>query len=295
MSSVPVIGHIGYSGLVGKSILTNLLEHHKAGKVRLVVLYREGSDLSQIPDDVEKRLVQLDDSGAEQNKKAVEGLEVLLSTVGAAGLKAQTYLIDALEGSKALKTFVHSDFGTNWSAKELEAPGLAVIKVKEHVVEHAEKKGVPITNIRVGAFDVYVFKFQAGGTDIKGNKQQIFRNSLKNPLRITSIPYLGYATAQLLLKPQQLVNQTIQLYDFSPTGQDFVDALTKINGSQAVITHYSEEQYQADLKAGPGQAIGAAIKAKWGDDNWGPDGVPDIEGWKSKSFEELAKEWAAQV
>ncbi|KAK6902861.1 hypothetical protein I203_108121 [Kwoniella mangroviensis CBS 8507] len=297
MSSQPVIGFLGYTGLVGSHILPHLLEYHKQGQIKLIILHRKGSDTSKIPDDVEKRSIDLSEGGKEINKKAVEGLQVVLSTVSGEGLESQIYLVDALEGSTTLKSFVHSDFGTNWTAKELkEAPGLSIIGVKEEVVEHAEKKNVPLTHVRVGAFDLFVFKFQAGGTDVKGNVVQVFRDSLKNPLRITSLPFLGQATAQLLLHPDEIANKTYQVYDHEPTGQDFVDALTKLYGSKPEITHYTEEEYQKAIQVPGTSAILAAIKAKWGDDNWGATSPrPEVKGWKSVSFEELTTEWAKQL
>ncbi|OCF71933.1 hypothetical protein I204_07196 [Kwoniella mangroviensis CBS 8886] len=247
-------------------------------------LHNHFSDTSKIPDDVEKRSIDLSEGGKEINKKAVEGLQVVLSTV-------------SVEGSTTLKSFVHSDFGTNWTAKELkEAPGLSIIGVKAEVVEHAEKKNVPLTHVRVGAFDLFVFKFQAGGTDVKGNVIQVFRDSLKNPLRITSLPFLGQATAQLLLHPDEIANKTYQVYDHEPTGQDFVDVLTKLYGSKPEITHYTEEEYQKAIQVPGTSAILAAIKAKWGDDNWGATSPrPEVKGWKSVSFEELTTEWAKQL
>ncbi|WRT67071.1 uncharacterized protein IL334_004037 [Kwoniella shivajii] len=286
-----VVGFVGSAGTVGKSTLPYLLEQDKAGKIKLVILHREGSDLSKIPQEVEKRVVQLDENGSEQNKAAVEGLEVLLSTIGGAGIKSQIYLVDALEGSKTLKSFIHSDFGTNWTAKELEAPGLSIIKVKEEVVKRAEEKKVPLTHIRTGAFDVYFFNYNLAGTDIKKNVVQVFRDSLKYGIPITSLSFLGYATTQLILKPAELPNQILQVYDFDPTGQEIIDVLTKLNGKAPEITHYTEEEYQKELLTPGTGAIVAAIKAKWGSNNFGPSEKPKIDGWKGQSFEELTKSY----
>ncbi|WVW83155.1 hypothetical protein I302_105173 [Kwoniella bestiolae CBS 10118] len=296
MSSPTVIGFLGFTGLVGSSILPHLLEFNEQGKIKLIILHREGSDLSKIPEGIDKRLIDLSENGKDLNKKAVEGLEVVLSTVSGEALKAQTYLVDALEGSPTLKSFVHSDFGTNWTPKELEAPGLTIIGVKEEVVKHAEEKGVPLTHVRVGAFDVYVFKFRAAGTDLQTNVVQEFRNSLKNPLRITSIPFLGYATAQLLLFPDSLAGQTYQVYDYQPTGQELIDVLTKLNGSKPQITQFTEKEYQEGIKVPGVGAILSAIKAKWGDDNWGPErNLPEFKDWQTKSLEEFVGDWKAKL
>ncbi|WVQ98679.1 hypothetical protein IAU59_005810 [Kwoniella sp. CBS 9459] len=283
----PVVALLGYSGTVGSSLLPELLEQNKQGNIKLVVLYREGSDVSKIPSDVEKREVQLDEAGLEKNKKAVEGVEVVVSSVGAPGILSQNYLIDALAGSSSLKTFVHSDFGTNWTEEELKIPQLKGITVKEEVVKHAKDKNVPLTNIRVGLFDLFFFKFKAAGTDVFENKVEIYKNALKAPLRLTTLQFLGYAVAQLVTKPDTLPHQTIQLYDLDPTGQHIIDTLTKIHGKPTEIVPFTDDDYQKGID-GP-FAIGAALKDKWGSDRWGASDRPEIKGWEYKSFEEHVK------
>ncbi|WWC61187.1 uncharacterized protein I303_103767 [Kwoniella dejecticola CBS 10117] len=292
-TTVPTIGFLGYSGLVGKHILPELIKQHDLGTLDLVILHREASDLSLIPDHIERRTITLDAADLEKNREIVGDLDVVLSAVGAAGFEDQTHLIDALEGSKRLKTFIHSDFGVNFTSEELQTPGLKIVQIKETIIGYAKEKGVPLTSVRTGIFDLLVFMFFAAGTDIKNNKQLMFRDSLKNPLRITTLPYLGYAVAQLLTRPDQFTNQTVQLYDFAPSGQELVDALTDIkNRGPAEMTPYAEEDYQQDLKGDIKTAIRAAFRAKWGDDQWGASDVPPIQGWESQSLVDLIRSYA---
>ncbi|WWD15959.1 hypothetical protein CI109_100383 [Kwoniella shandongensis] len=288
----PTVGLYGFTGTVGSAILPALVKVHQEGKIKLVILHRESTDLSKLPKDakLETRVVDLSDAGKEKNKAAVKDLNVVVSTVGAPGLKSQIYIVEALAGSSALKTFIPSDYGANWTEEELKAPGLAGIGVKEEVVKKAKELGVPLTEVRTGLFGLFFFAYKAVGTDVKGNTVQKFRNSLKNPLRLTTLPYLGYAIATLASDESgysKIANQVLQVYDVTVPGQEIVDTLTKLNGNAPEITEYSEQQYQEDLK-GPG-AVVAALKAKWGDGAWGPSGSL-IEGWKPKSFEELARE-----
>ncbi|OCF36541.1 hypothetical protein I317_00718 [Kwoniella heveanensis CBS 569] len=280
----PIVALLGFTGTVGSHLLPELIEQNKQGNIRLIVLYREGSDLNKIPSDVEKREVQLDEAGLEKNKKAIEGVEVVVSSVGAPGILSQNYLVDALAGSPSLKTFIHSDFGTNWTEEELKIPQLKSITVKEDVVAHAKEKGVPLTHIRVGLFDLFFFKFKAAGTDIVDNKVSIYKQALTAPLRLTTLKFLGYAVAQLVTKPDTLPNQTFQVFDLTPTGQDIVDTLTKIHGKPAQIVQYTDEDYHKGITEG--FAIGAALQDKWGSDRWGASDRPEIKGWEYKSFEE---------
>ncbi|WVF72249.1 hypothetical protein IAT40_007061 [Kwoniella sp. CBS 6097] len=283
----PIVAHLGYTGTVGSHLLAELIEQNKQGNIKLIVLYREGSDLSKIPSNVERREVQLDEAGLEKNKKAIEGVEVVVSSVGAPGILSQNHLVDALAGSPSLKTFIHSDFGTNWTEEELKIPQLKSITVKEEVVEHAKEKGVPLTNIRVGLFDLFFFKFKAAGTDIVENKVEIYKNALKAPLRLTTLKFLGYAVAQLVTKPDNLPNQTIQVFDLEPTGQDIIDTLTKIHGKPTEIIKFTDDDYHKGITEG--FAIGAALKNKWGSDRWGASERPEIKGWEYKSFEDHVK------
>ncbi|WVR05125.1 hypothetical protein IAU60_002137 [Kwoniella sp. DSM 27419] len=284
MTSVALIGH---NGTVGEAVLPELVKAHEAGSIKLVVLHRESSDTSSLPDSVEKRVVQLDDAGLEINRAALKGVEVLLSTVGPSGLLPQNYLIDASVGSPTLKTFAHSDFGANWTPEELAYSGMKVITVKEQVVQHAKEKGVPLTHFRAGLFDRFFFQYNALATDIKENKFQTFRDNLQHPLRISTLAYIGYAVAHLAASPAKIANATIQLYDVAPTGQEIVDTLTKVHGKATTIDSYSEEQFKQDIEGSA--AIPAALKGKWGDNTWGEGNRPQIEGWTDKSFEELVK------
>ncbi|WWC90088.1 uncharacterized protein L201_005021 [Kwoniella dendrophila CBS 6074] len=283
------VGFLGFTGKVGSSVLPNLIELNKQNKIKLILLHRQGSDLSKIAEteNIEKRIIKLDENGLEINKKAIENLDIVVSTVGTTGFRAQIHLIDSLENSKSLKTFIHSDFGTNWTEDELQAPGLKMIKIKEDIVDYAKSKKVPLTSIRVGVLDEFFYKYPASGTYLPGNTVQVFRNSLKNKIRVTSIPFLGYAIAQLTINPISIANQITQLYDFNVSGEEIIQAWTNIqNGIKPEITYYTEDQYQKDLQVIGGFAIIAAVRAKWGDDNWGPSDQPKIDGWKLKTFEQ---------
>ncbi|WVQ79531.1 hypothetical protein IAT38_001630 [Cryptococcus sp. DSM 104549] len=284
------VGLIGSNGIVGSNFLPYLATAHKEGKIKLTVLHREGSDLSKVPEGVEKRVLDLD--GGKADKSVVGDLEVVISAISGKAIKSQIPLIDLLAGSKVLKTFIHSDFGTTWTDEELKIPALSSIKEKEEVVAHAKKQNVPLTTIRNGLFDLFFFTYKGLGTDVKANKVREFRNSLKNPVHITTLSYLSYAVTQLVSTPSHLSSlpgSTVLLVDYTPTGQDFVSVLTKLHGKPTEITQFTEEEYKEGLKGD--FAIPTAIAGKWGDNNWGDEKIFEgIEGWKKPSLEELVKQ-----
>ncbi|KAK8869766.1 hypothetical protein IAR55_000334 [Kwoniella newhampshirensis] len=287
----PTVGFFGTTGTVGSALLPELVKANKDGKIKLVILHRESTDLSKLPKELETRVLDLSEAGLEKNKAALKDFDVVVSSVGAPGIDSQNYIVEALVGSANLKTFIPSDFGTNWTEKELEAPGLADIKQKLAVVSKAKSLGVPITQIRVGLFDQFFFAYKAVGVDVQGNTIQKFRNNIQAPFRITTLAYLAYAVAKFVGDEStltKLANETVVLYDYTPTGQEIVDTLTKIHGKPTEISEYPENQYQEDLQ-GP-YAIGAALKAQWGNNSWGATAT-EVEGWQTKSYEELFRQW----
>ncbi|ODN73180.1 hypothetical protein L202_07741 [Cryptococcus amylolentus CBS 6039] len=293
MSPVTV-GLLGPTGTVGGALFKSLYEAHKKGDVKLVVLHRSGSDTSKLPSDVDKRVVDLEESKVDAIKDATKDFEVVISAVGSAGLKSQIYLVQALAGSSSLKTFFPSDFGAVWNEKERAVPALSVFGIKEEVVAKAKELKVPVTEVKVGLFDKFFFAYKALGSDVKSNKVQYFRKSLDNKIHITSLAYLGHAVTQLITTPSslsELGNTQPHLYDLTPTGNEIASAFEKINGSAPQKYELKEEEYEERLKALPG-AITAAIFRKWGEDDWGDLPKTEVEGWKEEKFEDVAKAWA---
>ncbi|WVW83151.1 hypothetical protein I302_105169 [Kwoniella bestiolae CBS 10118] len=286
------IGLLGFSGRVGSALIGPLLEAHRDGKINLIILHRVTSDLSKIPFEVavEKRVVELIEAGMEGLINAVEVLDVLISTISGPGFTSQKYLVDALASSKRLKTFIPSDFGVSWTEEESSNPVLPFIKLKTQVVHRALELGIPVTNVRLPLFDELVLGYGKLGMDVKKNKVEVYRNSLINPLRITTLPYLAYALTQLIQSPSLIANRTITLYDHSPTGKEIIDVLTKIHGYPTEVTEYTEERYEADLGE-MRAAIGAAAWKRWGDGVWGEEEKVEVDGWHGESFEELVRKY----
>ncbi|WVQ74178.1 hypothetical protein IAR50_003772 [Cryptococcus sp. DSM 104548] len=291
------VGLLGHTGTVGSALFTPLYEAHKKGDLKLVILHRPSSDISKVPSDVDKRVVELEESKVDAIKDATKDLEVVISAVGSGGLKSQIYLVKALAGSSSLKAFFPSDFGADWNEKERSVPALSVFGIKEEVVAKAKELKVPVTEVKVGLFDLFFFAYKALGTDVKANKVQYFRKSLENPVHITSLAYLGHAVTQLITSSSSLAklgNSKPHLYDLTPTGNEVAAALEKVNGSAPEKVELTEEQYQENLKVLPG-AIGAALFRKWGDGDWGDLQKTEVEGWKEENIDDVVKVWAKKV
>ncbi|KIR77072.1 hypothetical protein I305_06046 [Cryptococcus gattii E566] len=280
----PIVALLGHNGTVGSNLLPYLINAHTKGSLKLVILYRPSSDLSKIPSDegIEKRVIELKDGETENIRVTVKDLE--FKTI---------YLVEALQGSSALKAFIPSDFGVPWDKQEIEIPGLEAPKAKERVAEKAKELKVPITEIKVGLFDLFFFGYKVLGVDVKSNKVQYFHQSLKNPLHLTSLAYLGHAVTELVTDIHQLAQlpgTTPNIYDFVSTGQEIVDVLTKIHDKPTEQIEVSDKDNEEQLQGS--RAIGAAIFKKWGDNNWGDIPKTEVDGWIGKEFADVVKEWA---
>lgn len=76
----PIVALIGHNGTVGENILPYLVEAHKKGSIKLVILHRPNSDLSKIPSDagIEKRIIELEEGKINTIKAVVKDLEVVM-------------------------------------------------------------------------------------------------------------------------------------------------------------------------------------------------------------------------
>ncbi|OCF34911.1 hypothetical protein I317_05160 [Kwoniella heveanensis CBS 569] len=290
------VGLLAHTGQVGVHFLHSLVKEHDKGNVKLVVLHRDGSDLSSVPKDVETRVVQLDEHGKAKNQKAVEGLDVVLTAVPREGWLAQTHLIEVLSESPTIKLLVPSGFDLDWENEGPDAPAADAMEIKKQVFARAKELGVPTVNILAGLFDNYVFDphWEIVNTDVQGNNITFFRDAQHQPIHLTTLPYFGYAVTQLIQKPASLDGKVFQLYDLAPTGQDIVDILTKCHGSPTHINHYTEEEYKRAITERK-DMLKAGVHRKWGDGDWGPSERLVVDGWQGLTIEQLIYDWVSKV
>jgi len=75
---MPTVALHGHNGNVGSATLSHLIKAHRSGKIKLVMLHRASSDLSTVPSDVEKRVIDLESGDLATNQKAVAGLNIVM-------------------------------------------------------------------------------------------------------------------------------------------------------------------------------------------------------------------------
>lgn len=76
--SPTTIGVLGHTGRIGSQVVKHLIKYHQQGKIRLVILHRPSSNISNLPEDVETRVIKLDKDEPEKHFEAVKGLNVVM-------------------------------------------------------------------------------------------------------------------------------------------------------------------------------------------------------------------------
>jgi hypothetical protein len=145
------------------------------------------------------------------------------------------------------------------------------------------------------------------GISPKANKVEVFRHSRTNPSPISyvppitqltsftdnrrTIPFVGAAVAQLAVtRSNDIANKNFDAIEYEATGDDFIQAFTKVHGSTTEVVELSEADWKTQLEAGGLTSLGGGYKRKWGDGDftWIGEKVK-VEGWESKSLEATAK------
>lgn len=72
------VGVLGHTGRIGSQVVKHLVEYHKQGKIRLVILHRPSSNISNLPEDVETRVLNLDKDEPDKHFEAIKGLQVVM-------------------------------------------------------------------------------------------------------------------------------------------------------------------------------------------------------------------------
>lgn len=167
----PTIAIIGHNGNVGKKVVPHLIKAHGAGKIKLIVLHRPSSAIDSIPEEVERRVIK--DTDNESLQEVVKGINVMLSvqlglnwtypltlrsTIGPEGYALQQSLLEALQTSPDIITFIPAHFGAVWTEEMLQKPMVRAFHGSyDHLYSSAKEYGISLTQIRAGLFLPYTF------------------------------------------------------------------------------------------------------------------------------------------
>lgn len=76
--SLTTIGILGHTGRVGSQITKNLIAYQTQGLIRVIILHRPGSRISDLPPEVETRVIELEKDVPEDHFTAIKDLNVVM-------------------------------------------------------------------------------------------------------------------------------------------------------------------------------------------------------------------------
>lgn len=72
------VGILGHTGRVGSQIVKNLIDYQTEGLIKLVVLHRPSSKVADLPQEVTRRVLDLEKDEPEKHFEAIKDLNVVM-------------------------------------------------------------------------------------------------------------------------------------------------------------------------------------------------------------------------
>ncbi|KAG2423805.1 hypothetical protein HXX76_014965 [Chlamydomonas incerta] len=236
---------IGGSGMLGKHIVTGLLEN---GHYDVTILSRKGSDESKLAAFVTKgaKIAPVDYESQEDLVSALKGQEIVISTVGAAALAEQPKYIEAAKAA-GVRRFVPSEFGLDSGA-----PGVReyfpALGYKYATRDALLASGLEYTFVITGFFletqftSLFFWDVPGGKVTVKGDTTQ--------PFTVTSLVDIGRWTAAALRDPASK-NATVYLVGENLTYDDAIKTVEAATGKTLEVTRESKADLEAAIAAAP--------------------------------------------
>ncbi|KAJ5730907.1 uncharacterized protein N7483_005415 [Penicillium malachiteum] len=254
------------------------------------VLYRPGSDISNVPSHVEKVEVDLEDQDAV--RKSLQDIDILISLVGQSGVKLQHAFVEALPHT-SVKLFVPSNLAFRCDEQGLRVP---VNREKNKVEKAASAAGIPMTIVLPGLFAESALNAPLLGIDLIKNCVAFPGDGEHQKMNICTRQYIAASYASIFARTpvSELQGRVISLSEIQPTGTEIASALEARNGSSPQIFHHTLEQVDNHNQKTLDE--GAPLTLVWyGRRVWGAGGyeaaigndIWEVEGYKKKTLNEL--------
>ncbi|KAJ6018225.1 hypothetical protein N7451_001604 [Penicillium sp. IBT 35674x] len=202
------------------------------------VLYRPGSDISNVPSGVEA--VEVDTRDRDALKASLKDIDILISLVGQAGIEIQHAFVRALPYTD-VKLFVPSDLAFRHDEQGLRAK---VNRLKIEVEMAAKAAGIPMTIILPGLFAESALSTGLLGIDLDKNRIIFSGDSEHQVLNICTREYIAAAYASIFAETSiaDLRDRVIGLSEIRPTGAEIARSLELKHGSPPQIFRQSLEE-----------------------------------------------------
>ena len=270
MATFKTVALAGASGSLGTAVLKALLDADFA----VTVLTRPESSHT-FPSAV--KVAKVDYSDADSLATALQGQDVLVSTLGYAAFKGQEMLIDAAIAN-GVKRVVPSEFGADPEVSA--ARQLPVFADKVQVEKYTKQKvqGTSTTYTLVCNNELFDWDLDNNfGVYIKGKKMEIFDGG-DVIYTATPLDFVARGIVGVLQHPAETANRVVRLHGTSMTQNQLLEIIQTYVGKDGwEITHAStvdrEKQGYEILKNDPSNFMGWAFPflqcSIWGKKFWG--------------------------
>jgi len=242
------------AGAIGSYLVRQLITDKAAGTVNdVVVLTRQGSKTTVDP---AAKLIQVDYTDKESVKRALTGVDVVISAIPGTAIDVQPGIAEAAK-EVGVKLYVPSEFG---APTEGETEGFLGAKAKIH--EQLKAIGIPYARFFTGGFSDYLW-VPGLGLDVTSGKVTIGGDGSK-PLPFTSRPdiarYLSYVLTHL--PADQLNNRAFTIAGDTKSFNEIFKGYEAKTGKKVEISYLSISELDARLAANP-QDVFAFLHKLW--------------------------------
>ncbi|KAI9448450.1 NAD-P-binding protein [Lactarius indigo] len=252
------------AGRIGSFIIRQLLVDKAAGTVNdVVVLTRQGSKTTVDP---AAKLIPVDYSNKESVKKALTGVDVVISAISGMALDVQPGVAEAAK-EVGVKLFVPSEFGT-----PTEGATEGFYGAKANIQEQLKVIGIPYALFYTGGF-ADSFWVPAVGLDVTSGKVSVGGDG-SNPMPYTSrsdiARYLSYVLTHL--PTDQLKNRSFTITGDTKSFNEIFKEYEAKTGKKVEVTYIPISELDARIASNP-QDVLAFLHKLWatGDGRWRTD------------------------
>ncbi|KAJ5170052.1 NmrA-like family protein [Penicillium coprophilum] len=279
----------GHRGWVSSAIFAALAQSGAPIKV----LYRSGSDVSDLPKGVTSVEVDVEDQHALE--AALQDIDIVISLVGLEGVTRQHGFVKAIPQTE-VKLFVPSELALRCDDQGLRVP---VNKAKFEVEAAAKQAGISTTIILPGYFAESALNSCLIGVDVPRNRIVFTGDSERQILNICTREYVAAAYAAIFAQTpiSQLQDTVFGLSELRVTGEDVANSLEKKHGAPPQIFRHSLEeadrQMQTRLDQGQPLALAWYCRRVWGSGqvlNAIGSNIWELEGYQKKSLKDLIED-----
>ncbi|ORY34816.1 hypothetical protein BCR39DRAFT_514939 [Naematelia encephala] len=286
----------GHTGRIGGAAYQALLPGHAAGKFKLVIVHRPGSDVSKLPKDVEAREIDFENADEATITKAVQGINFYVSAVGFPGLASQANLLKPFAATPGFVTYLIPVFGNPfWTQDYATIEDKRIVNFLQMfnaLTFGPTKLGIGRTSLQSGVFADYFTdpNLKYLDTDLAANRVLLPKGGENRGTILTSPEALGEAIAELAARdPASIKDKDFYVYDYAPTGNEIIQVLTKLHGKAPQVKPETDEDYEKAMDTGVLPTMSPAIyRHCWGTGVWNWRGER-IGPKVNKDWEALAK------